>query len=137
MPSSWHKFEGSSWDVALKLLDLRLAFLECRQNLKGMGNAANVPVEPDEQSKLADATMKLPGVVAAGVPGAGGYDALFVIYVKGPETNDGSSDQVRDEIASLWREMSDTNDDILVCPLSVKSAKPGSSGGLCSTNLDW
>ena len=138
MPSSWHKFEGSSWDVALKLLELRLAFLECRQNLKGMGNAANVPVEPDEQSKLADTTMKLPGVVAAGVPGAGGYDALFVIYVKGPETNDGSSDQVRDEIANLWREMSDTNDDIVVCPLSVKSAKPGSSGGgLCSTNLDW
>ena len=98
MPSSWHKFEGSSWDVAMKLLDLRMAFLECRQNLKGMGKSAGVPIEPDEQSALADATMKLPGVIAAGVPGAGGYDALFAIYVKGPETNDGSSDQVRDEM---------------------------------------
>ncbi|KAL7529647.1 hypothetical protein ACHAXR_003071 [Thalassiosira sp. AJA248-18] len=134
MPSSWHKFEGSSWDVALNLLDLRMAFLECRQNLKGMGKAAGVPVEPDEQSALADATMKLPGVVAAGVPGAGGYDALFVIYVKGPETNDGTSDLVRDQIGNLWREMSTENNETVVCPLSVRAA---GSDGLCSTKLDW
>mmetsp|Transcript_43299 Transcript_43299/g.75937 ORF Transcript_43299/g.75937 Transcript_43299/m.75937 type:complete len:738 (-) Transcript_43299:80-2293(-) len=135
MPSSWHKFEGSSWDVAMKLLDLRMAFLECRQNLKGMGKSAGVPIEPDEQSALADATMKLPGVIAAGVPGAGGHDALFAIYVKGPETNDGSSDQVRDEIGDLWREMSDENDETVVCPLSVRAAESGD--GLCATKLDW
>lgn len=135
MPSSWYKFEGSSWDVAMKLLDLRMAFVESRQNLKGMGKAAGVPVEPDEQSALADATMKLPGVVAAGVPGAGGYDALFVIYVKGPATNDGRSDKVRDEIGNLWREMSDENNETVVCPLRVRAA--GSGGGLCSTKLDW
>ena len=134
-PSSWHKFEGLSWDVAMKLLDLRMAFLECRQNLKGMGKLAGVPIEPDEQSALADATMKLPGVIAAGVPGAGGYDALFAIYVKGPETNDGSSDQVRDEIGNLWREMSDENDETVVCPLLVRAA--GSGDGLCATELDW
>ena len=135
MPSTWYEFEGSSWNVALKLLDLRLAFLECRQNLKGMGDAASVPVEPDEQSALADATCKLPGVVAAGVPGAGGYDALFVIYVKGPETNKGTSDFVRDEIGNLWREMSDKNSGTVLCPLSVRAA--GSGGGLCATQLEW
>ena len=134
MPLSWYQFEGSSWDVALKLLDLRMAFLECRQNLKGMGKAAGVPIEPDEQSALADATMKLPGVVAAGVPGAGGYDALFVIYVKGPETNDGKSDKVRDDIGELWREMSEKIDETEVCPLSVRAA---GANGLCSTKLDW
>lgn len=121
--------------MALKLLDLRMAFLECRQNLRGMGRAAGVPVEPDAQSALADATMRLPGVVAAGVPGAGGYDALFVIYVKGPETGGGSSDRVRDEIGNLWKEMSNENDETAVCPLSVRAA--GSGGGLCSTKLDW
>ena len=134
MPSSWYEFEGSSWDVALKLLDLRMAFQECRQNLKGMGNAAGVPVEPDEQSALADATMKLPGVVAAGVPGAGGYDALFVIYVKGPDTNDGKSDKVRDDIGNLWRDMSDANNDAVVCPLTVRAA---AAGGLRCTRLEW
>lgn len=135
MPSSWHKFEGSSWDVALKLLDLRMTFLECRQNLKGMGESAGVPIEPDGQSALADATMMLPGVVAAGVPGAGGYDALYAIYVKGPETSGGSSDYVRDEICNLWRKMSEENKETTVCPLSVRAAR--SAHGLCSTKLDW
>jgi len=135
MPSSWYKFEGSSWDVALKLLDLRMTFLECRQNLKGMGQSAGVPIEPDEQTAVADATMRLPGVVAAGVPGAGGYDALFAIYVKGPETNDGSSDRVRDEIGNFWREMSNENDETFICPLSVRAA--GSGDGLYATKLNW
>jgi phosphomevalonate kinase len=135
MPSSWHLFEGSSWDVALKLFDLRMAFLECRQNLKGMGNSAGVPVEPDEQTAVANATMALPGVVAAGVPGAGGYDALFVIYVKGPATCGGKSDRVRDEIGKLWRDMSDGSHDRVLCPLSVRAA--GSGGGLCATKLGW
>lgn len=134
MPSTWHEFDGSSWDVAMQLLDLRMAFLESRQNLKGMGAAAGVPVEPDSQTALADATMKLPGVVAAGVPGAGGYDALFVIYVKGPPTNGGKSDQVRDEIGNLWRDLSNQGNDTVVCPLSVRAA---GSGGLCANSLQW
>ena len=135
MPSSWHEFEGSSWYVAGKLLDMRIALLESRQNLKGMGNAANVPIEPDEQTKLADATMKLPGVIAAAVPGAGGYDALFVLYVKGTETANGKSDKVRDEIGNLWQEISKGDDEIVVCPLAARAA--GDEGGLCVTSLDW
>ena len=124
-----------SWDVALKLFELRMTFLECRQNLKGMGKSACVPVEPDEQTAIADATMALPGVVAAGVPGAGGYDALFVIYVKGPATCGGKSDRVRDEIGNLWRDMSDGSNERVLCPLSVRAA--GFGGGLCATILDW
>ena len=112
-----------------------MAFLECRQNLKGMGKSAGVPVEPDEQTAIADATMAVRGVVAAGVPGAGGYDDLFVIYVKGPATCGGKSDRVRDEIVNLWRDMSDGSNERVLCPLSVRAA--GSGGGLCATILDW
>ena len=135
MPSSWREFEGSSWDIALKLLDLRMAILEARQNLKGMGNASSVPVEPDEQSLLANETMKLPGVVAAGVPGAGGYDALFVVYVEGPETNDGASDHVRDSICSLWKRISEENSATTVCPLSVRAS--GTDSGLRASDVEW
>ena len=137
MPSSWHEFDGSSWDVAGKLLDLRMALLEARQNLKGMGNAAGVPIEPDTQTELADATMKLPGVVAAGVPGAGGYDALFVIYVKGIETAGGGSDQVRDAIGNLWREFSSSDSKTVVCPLTARAGGHGPEDGLCIMELDW
>ena len=148
----WKKpMPSSSWDVATKLYDLRMTFLECRQNLKGMGKAAGkaargtngdtatggeVPVEPDEQTALANATMKLPGVVAAGVPVAGGYDSLCVIYVKGPETEGGMSDLVRDEICNLWKELSSSDGKVL-CPLSLRAAGSGGDNGLCASNLGW
>lgn len=34
-----------------------------------MGELASVPVEPAEQTALVDATMAIPGVLIAGVPG--------------------------------------------------------------------
>lgn len=50
--------------------------------LKEMGIQSKVEIEPDQQTLLADATCTLPGVISAGVPGAGGYDALFaIVYV--------------------------------------------------------
>jgi len=71
-------------DTVLPTLQpLRQTIRAARIHLKQMGLAANVPIEPEEQSRLADATMDLPGVIAAGVPGAGGYDALFVLYIEG------------------------------------------------------
>jgi phosphomevalonate kinase len=61
------------------LLKLRGHFQTARLLLKQMGEHAGVHIEPDAQSLLADATIALPGVLAAGVPGAGGEDALFAI----------------------------------------------------------
>jgi phosphomevalonate kinase len=94
---------------------LREAFLQARTNLKSMGEAAQVPIEPDAQTALADATMELPGVVAAVVPGAGGYDAMACLYI--------DSQQVRDSIVNLWANWK--NDDAQVCPLAVQGASFG------------
>ena len=60
-------------------MNLRAQFQNARRLLKKMGEKAHVGIEPDEQTALADATAELPGVVSAGVPGAGGVDALFAI----------------------------------------------------------
>lgn len=38
-------------------------------------------IEPPSQAALLDATMEIDGVLLAGVPGAGGYDAVFAITV--------------------------------------------------------
>jgi phosphomevalonate kinase len=46
---------------------VRSLLLESRRLLKMMGENAGVAIEPDEQTQLADDTMGLPGVVAAGV----------------------------------------------------------------------
>jgi len=46
---------------------VRALLLESRRLLKVMGEGSGVDIEPDEQTKLADDTMTLPGVLAAGV----------------------------------------------------------------------
>ena len=110
--SSSNNAQESTTALSL-LVELRKALVETRKNLKNMGELADVPVEPDEQTELANATMDLPGVVASLIPGAGGYDALVVVYV--------NTAKVRDSICDLW-----TNYKALkVCPLAVQFGEYG------------
>ncbi|OAY84315.1 putative phosphomevalonate kinase, partial [Ananas comosus] len=63
------------------LLGARNAFVEIRSHMRQMGNAAGVPIEPESQTQLLDTTMEMEGVLLAGVPGAGGFDAVFAIIL--------------------------------------------------------
>ena len=122
------------------LLKARDLFLQSREQLKAMGEAAGIPIEPAGQTSLADATMALPGVLAAGVPGAGGYDALFVLYAKGKDIDDcGRSDETRERIGDLWRNWARLHpggDVEVVCPLAVRCA--GDEGnGIWTSDLVW
>ena len=71
--------------VTTKVMDclysISRAMLRARILLRSMGDSAGVPIEPSSQSPLLDATARLPGVLAAGVPGAGGYDAVYALFV--------------------------------------------------------
>lgn len=122
------------------LLKARNLFLQSREQLKAMGEAAGVPIEPAGQTTLADATMALPGVIAAGVPGAGGYDALFVLYAKGEDIDaDGRSDDTRERIGELWRSWASLHpgaDVEVVCPLAVRCAG-GEGNGIWTSDLGW
>jgi phosphomevalonate kinase len=146
-------FVGEENDLAWlvgKLLRLRVACNEARTCLRKVGELAGVPIEPPSQTQLANATLALPGVLCAGVPGAGGYDALYCIYIRGTPTTP-HSDTVRDQIASTWRQWTppppkeqgqvQTNDDndaiTVVCPLAVRAAGSGPQDGICETTLDW
>jgi phosphomevalonate kinase len=93
--------------------ELRRLFSETRRHLKLMGESAGVPIEPDEQTALADATSAVPGVVTALVPGAGGYDALACLYV--------NQDEVRQRICEVWANWPNAT----VCPLTVEAADYG------------
>ena len=62
--------------------------------MREMGVASGVEIEPPKQSALLDATLGVEGVIAAGVPGAGGYDAVFAIVVEGRE----------EAVEALWEE---------------------------------
>lgn len=64
-----------------------------------MGQAAKVPIEPPTQTDLLDRTMAEKGVVFAGVPGAGGHDAIFVIILA-PHQN--KLIEIRRNVENAW-----------------------------------
>jgi phosphomevalonate kinase len=107
--------EWKSNPKAQVLVELHAAFLECRHHLRSMGEAAGVPIEPPEQTELCDATMQLPGVVAALVPGAGGYDAVACVYLETSAT--------KQAIGELWAKWSGNGQ--LICPLAVQATAEG------------
>lgn len=59
--------------------------------MRKMGTLTEVPIEPPEQTELLDACISQPGVIAAGVPGAGGYDAVWVLVLS-PDSGSGNSE---------------------------------------------
>ncbi|XP_078437777.1 GHMP kinase family protein isoform X1 [Wolffia australiana] len=92
------------------LQGVRDAFLQIRSCMKQMGEAAGVPIEPESQTQLLDATMNIEGTLLAGVPGAGGFDAVFAITL-------GNAKQ---RVAQLWTSLR-------VLPLLVKEDPHGAS----------
>lgn len=97
---------------------------------------AGVPIEPPVQTKLVDATLALPGVLCAGVPGAGGVDAVFAIVVH-PDAEQG----VQDFWANWVVEGADgegKGEGGVVCPLLLTASEGGVHGGiLCTRKLPW
>ena len=47
--------------------------------MREMGAAADVPIEPRSQTALLDACVGTAGVIGGGVPGAGGFDAVWLL----------------------------------------------------------
>ena len=118
-PDEWkdgnHLYAHDVAKAGRLLFELRQSCLDSRRHLKAMGEAAGVPIEPDIQTALADATLQIPGVVAALVPGAGGYDALACLYVN-------HHPQVRTAIGDLWASWATP---AKVCPLTVQAGSYG------------
>ncbi|KAJ1969104.1 phosphomevalonate kinase [Dispira parvispora] len=99
-------------DIAQRFVKVASTFATIRQYLRDMGDQSHVPIEPIRQTELLDRCMQVAGVVMAGVPGAGGYDAIFCVIL-----GDASAKQVE----SVWNEWKDMN----VSPLLVEESKGG------------
>ncbi|KAK6117011.1 hypothetical protein DH2020_049255 [Rehmannia glutinosa] len=86
--------EPNQTEVVKALLGARDAMLVIRCNMRKMGEAAGIPVdavadsiEPKSQTQLLDTTMNMEGVLLAGVPGAGGFDAVFAVTLGSSNCN--------------------------------------------------
>ncbi|RIB21875.1 ribosomal protein S5 domain 2-type protein [Gigaspora rosea] len=102
---------GSTWSNLLDkersgkrifelLYSIFTEYQKVRQSLRDMSNMSDAPIEPPMQTRLLDACTEVPGVVMAGVPGAGGYDAIFCIGI-----GDKFVTQV-EKVWENWNEMS-------------------------------
>ncbi|KAJ3225593.1 phosphomevalonate kinase [Clydaea vesicula] len=76
-------------------------FQSIRQKLQEMTLKAEVPIEPLSQTKLLNSCMEVEGIIMAGVPGAGGFDAIFVIGL-----SEKAVAKVEDEVWLLWKDTS-------------------------------
>ncbi|CEG37025.1 phosphomevalonate kinase [Plasmopara halstedii] len=76
--------------------------------MRKMGNLAGVPIEPPEQTAILDATLAIPGVLIAGVPGAGGYDAICVLAIH---------EHAISAIEKLWMQWPKSHPNSIICPL--------------------
>ncbi|KAF9460694.1 phosphomevalonate kinase [Collybia nuda] len=90
-----------------------------RAKMREMGKLSGVPIEPDEQTKLLNSCVSLAGVIGGGVPGAGGYDAIWLLVC---DPVDASPDKHPIErVERVWSEYKDLN----VSPLSVVESLSG------------
>ncbi|CUA66898.1 phosphomevalonate kinase [Rhizoctonia solani] len=72
-----------------------------RDGMRAMGKSSGVPIEPPEQTQLLDACCALPGVVGGGVPGAGGYDAIWLLVLQ-PQ-DEALACSVVSSVEKLWQ----------------------------------
>jgi phosphomevalonate kinase len=83
-----------------------------RRLLAQIGEASQVEVEPPVLTPLLDATLALNGILAAGCPGAGGYDAVFALVLEEENCT---------AVEGFW----ETYPSLHVCPLLVREDPNG------------
>ncbi|KAF9924962.1 phosphomevalonate kinase [Linnemannia zychae] len=100
--------QDSTLELLVKIYN---EFMTVRQYLREMSKLSEVPVEPEEQTRLLDACMAVPGVLMAGVPGAGGFDAIFCIVL---------SEESRKGVENVWSGFQEMSVGPLLCQESVE-----------------
>ncbi|KAG0258790.1 phosphomevalonate kinase [Actinomortierella ambigua] len=97
--------------TASLLLELHRTFETVRKYLREMSVLADVPIEPEMQTRLLDACLEANGVLMAGVPGAGGFDAIFCIVL---------SDESRQAVEKIWAGFKEMSVGPLLCSESIE-----------------
>ncbi|KIK98266.1 hypothetical protein PAXRUDRAFT_824066 [Paxillus rubicundulus Ve08.2h10] len=103
VPSSeWLNRAGSGDEpsVVQEFLDVRKAGENIRELMRQMGRQVgeDVHIEPDAQTELLDACIEQKGVICGGVPGAGGFDAIWLLVA---QPNDNTSEALH-AVEKLW-----------------------------------
>ncbi|KAJ6593913.1 phosphomevalonate kinase [Mycena capillaripes] len=90
------------------------SLIDIRGKMREMGTLSGVPIEPIEQTQLLDLCVSQPGVIGGGVPGAGGYDALWLL-VCDPADSLSPNQRPVDVVENVWS----SYEELDVSPLSA------------------
>ncbi|ETS64005.1 hypothetical protein PaG_02341 [Moesziomyces aphidis] len=89
--------------VLQALSDVRNSLRSIRAGMRELGNRAGVPIEPPEIGALIKKISdEIPGVVGGSIPGAGGFDAFYIIHLE-------STDSPR-SLAQIWHQIHSVNE---------------------------
>jgi phosphomevalonate kinase len=75
-----------------------------------------VPIEPESQTALLEESLRVEGVLLAGVPGAGGYDAICCVIADDGEDEDSTFNR----LLGVWEKQK-----VRVCPLLAREETSG------------
>ena len=106
------KWADSGLVHAGALVQARELALVCRGMLREMGEVSQVEIEPTGLTQLLNDTAALPGILATGCPGAGGYDAVFALVL---------GDRAVAGVEAFWESYKGKH----VCPLLVREDPRG------------
>jgi phosphomevalonate kinase len=79
--SKWDQQPSGALPAGKIFCRLYSQFYRVRHLLRAMGEAAGIDIEPASSQSLLDTTLQSRGVLLAGVPGAGGDDAIFALVM--------------------------------------------------------
>jgi phosphomevalonate kinase len=133
------KYNQEAKKILELLIDIKMQFKRARAALKAIGEEAGVGIEPDGQTALVDETELVEGVLCAGVPGAGGEDAVFALTVSA-----GSRENV-ELMWSQWHLNNNGNNGnkkgpaakVCVCPMMLHAETNKKSAGVRNESLVW
>lgn len=101
--AEWHSNATDSQDEAAiveTLVEIHRITQDVRTKMRQMGELSSTPIEPEGQTTLLDACVSKAGVLGGGVPGAGGYDAIYILVLAPPEAG---TETPADRVEQVWR----------------------------------
>lgn len=123
--TEWDAYRTASpSSTADAFIEVRNAIRSVRGGMRELGRLSGAPVEPSEMTRLVDATVAgASGILGAGVPGAGGYDAIYVLYLC-PEALEGNPAQygAPAEVCRVWASWSELSVGPLLCGVDSPGA---------------
>ncbi|KAL4400597.1 phosphomevalonate kinase [Malassezia pachydermatis] len=139
MPSSeWDAHcQANPNDTLQAFIQVRNSMRSVRAGMRELGTRSGAPVEPPEMTRLLDTTIQQAhGLIGGGVPGAGGYDALFLLFLDPTvfHTSSPAPSRAPAEVCAIWQAYTELSVGPLLCGADEPARRVTPSGNTASSS---